>query len=148
MLWKLEDNDGVVHKLRIVNTLHVLRIEHCLLLPQHVAQTLQKKLGSIYASQYAEKCVFMMLGFRKTVSNSERINVPRMYSAPGFMHYHASACKIEERWDYEEYEYVCCRAVNLKELEKYEAFTFSKPKISEEFINSKEIAEKEAEQIK
>ena len=89
-----------------------------------------------------------MLGFRKTVSNSERINVPRMYSAPGFMHYHASACKIEERWDYEEYEYVCCRAVNLKELEKYEAFTFSKPKTSEEFVNSEKIADAEAEQVK
>ena len=71
-----------------------------------------------------------------------------MHSAPGFMHYRASACVIEEKWDYEEYEHVCCRAVNPKELEKYEAFAFSKPKISEEFMNSEETADAEAKQVK
>ena len=71
-----------------------------------------------------------------------------MYSALGFMHYRASTCIIEERWDYEEYEHVCCRAVNPKEIEKYEAFTFSKPKTSKELANSEKIADAEAEQVK
>ena len=148
MLWKLEDDDGVVHKLKITNALCVPKIEHCLLSPQHVAQALQKKRDSMHASQYAEKCAFVMPGFRKTVNNSKRTNVPRMHSAPGFMHYRASACAMEYKWDYEECEHVCCRAVTPKELEKYEAFTFSKPKISEEFINSEETADAEAKEIK
>ena len=99
-LWKLEDDDGVVHKLRITNALHAPRIEHCLLSPQHVAQALQKKPGSACASQHTEKCVFVMPGFRKTANNNKRTNVPRMHSAPGFMHYRASTCVMEERWDY------------------------------------------------
>ena len=87
-------------------------------------------------------------GFRKIVRNSKTMNVPKMHFAPGFLHYCASACVIEERWDYEEHEHICYRAVNPKELKKYEAFTFSKPKINEEFINSEKIAEIEAKQIK
>ena len=38
IMWKLEDDEGVVHNINIKNVLHAPTLEHCLLSPEHVAQ--------------------------------------------------------------------------------------------------------------
>ena len=89
-----------------------------------------------------------MSEFRKIVRNSKRSIEPKMYSVLDFKHYCALVCVIEERQDYKKHEHTYCRAVNPKELEKYKAFIFSKPKMNEEFMNSEETAETEIKQNK
>ena len=58
--WKLEDDDGVVHKIRIKNTLYVPNLDHCLLSPQHVAQALEKDPETTHATQCGNKCILTM----------------------------------------------------------------------------------------
>ena len=82
-----------------------------------------------------------MSSFVKIVSNNERSSVLKIFLVLEFKHYHTSVCVIEEKWDYKEYKHVYCKAVNPKELNQYEAFTFSNLKNNEEFQDSKEIGE-------
>ena len=38
VMWKLEDDDGVVHNIKIKDMLYVSKLDRCLLSPRHVAQ--------------------------------------------------------------------------------------------------------------
>ena len=51
MPWKLEDDEGVFHKVKIKDTLYAPKLDRCLLSPQHVAQELEKELGTMCATQ-------------------------------------------------------------------------------------------------
>ena len=63
-----------------------------------------------------------MLGFKKTVPNDGRTNVPTMHSAPGCKDHRVSVVVMKEKWDYEDVQHVCCRAVNDNRDYSWEPF--------------------------
>ena len=83
MTWKLEDDDGVVHKVKIRYTLYVTKLDCCLLSLQHIDQGLEKESGTIYTNQHGSNCAFVMPRFTKAIPNNVRANVPTMHLTPG-----------------------------------------------------------------
>ena len=82
VIWKLEDDEGVVHKVQIKYNFCVTKLYHCLLSPQNSAQELEKEPGTIYVTQYGSNCVLVMPGFKKTIPKDGKDNVPTMHLAP------------------------------------------------------------------
>ena len=81
--WKLDDDDVMVHKIKIKDTLYIPKLDCCLLSPQHVTQELEKELGIIYATQCGSNCALIMPGFKKSICKDGRSNVLTMHSDPG-----------------------------------------------------------------
>ena len=84
VIFKLKNDDGVVHKVKIKDTLYVPKIYRCLLSPQHAAQDLEKESGTTCETQCGLNCALVMCGLKKIISNDGRANVPNMRSAPGY----------------------------------------------------------------
>jgi hypothetical protein len=58
--WKLEDDDGVVHKIKIKNALYVPEMQMCLLCAQHSSQNLNDhfpKWNGTWCASYADECI-------------------------------------------------------------------------------------------
>ena len=69
--WKLDDDDGLIHKVKSRDTLCVSNLDRCLLSPQHADQELEKEPGTMNATKHGSNCVLVMPGFKKTIPNDE-----------------------------------------------------------------------------
>ena len=78
---KLEDDDGVVHKIKIKEKLYVPKLDHYLLSLHHVVQELEKEPGTTCATQHGSNCALIIPGLKKTIHNDGSFNVSIAHSA-------------------------------------------------------------------
>ena len=92
--WKIEDDDGKVHAIRIPNTFYVPQLEHCILSPQHWAQEANDHFPLIHGitstTQARSEVLRWSQGkYQRTVMMDPDTNTPRFRSAAGTIRYRA-----------------------------------------------------------
>ena len=94
--FKIEDNDGRTHKIKISNTLYLPDLKRCLLSPQHWAQEAKDNClmprGTWMESD--EKSCILIWGqckHKKTIQYNSQSNAPIMYMVSSSLAYHAFA---------------------------------------------------------
>ena len=77
--FKIEDDNGRTHEIKIPNSLYLPGLKRCLLLPQHRAQEAGDK--QTWVGNYRDSCVLNWRGGKKTVPFQPTTNVPVFYMA-------------------------------------------------------------------
>jgi len=94
LVWNLEDDQGMVHKLRIPNSYYAPNGQARLLSPQHMAHALKDPLGTGETTNGKEcQLYWMNKQFTRTVQRDEN-NVFTFDLAPGFSNYHAFCSEV------------------------------------------------------
>jgi hypothetical protein len=91
--FKIADNDGRVHVIKIPNSLYLPKLESCLLSPQHWAQ--EAGHSQIWMGNFAHCCVLHWRGGKKKVPFDSSFNTPFFYTASSSSTYHAFAVTFE-----------------------------------------------------
>ena len=85
--FKLADDDGRTHIIRIPNSLYLPKLKSCLLSPQHWAQ--EAGDGQTWMVNGAHHCVLQWANGRKTVPFNKTSNTPVFYTASSSCAYQA-----------------------------------------------------------
>ena len=117
--WMIEDDDGKRHAIIIPNALYVPTSNHCLLSPQHWAQTANdhypKRRGT-WCATYDDSIVlhWKQNQYKRTLPLDKSTNTGKMRSAAGFTRYRVFAATIDDRTGMEEQEHICfeCNVVS------------------------------------
>jgi hypothetical protein len=91
--FKLADNDGRTHIIRVPNSLYLPKLKSCLLSPQHWAQKAGDRQTWMVSG--AHHCVLQWANGRKTVPFNKSINRPIFYTASSSCAYQAFAGMFE-----------------------------------------------------
>ena len=91
--FKLADDDGRTHIIRIPNSLYLPKLKSCLLSPQHWAQ--EAGDGQTWMVNGAHHCVLQWANGRKTVPFNKTSNTPIFYTASSSCAYQAFAGTFE-----------------------------------------------------
>jgi hypothetical protein len=98
--FKIEDNNGQMHKIKIPNSLYLPGLKKCLLLPQHWKQEAGDKHplpeGTWCKNTATHNILFWdQKHFQKSVPHSSSTNTPVFYTAPSSRAYQAFASTFE-----------------------------------------------------
>jgi len=110
--WKIEDDDGKVHAIRIPNTFYVSQLEHCILSPQHWAQEADDHFplmnGITSTTQARSELLRWSQGkFQRTVMMDPETNTPRFRSASGTIRYRAFEAEFRRINKHEAHHFGC-----------------------------------------
>ena len=113
--WKLEDDDGVIHEIKIKNALYVPEMQTCLLCPQHWSQNSNDhfpKRNGTWCASYADECVLYwnQCRHKRSIKWDNKTNTAVLRSAPGAYKYRVFAATLEASQDIETNEHLCYRA--------------------------------------
>jgi hypothetical protein len=113
--WKLEDDDGVVHKIKIKNALYVPEMQMCLLCPQHWSQNSNDhflKRNGTWCASYADECILYwnQCRHKHTIKWDHKMNTVALRSAPGAYKYRVFAAMLEASQDIETNKHLCYQA--------------------------------------
>ena len=92
--WKIEDDDGAVHTIRLKDSLYVPAFKTCLLCTQHWSQSANDHFpqrNGTWQASFSDKIVMYwdQRRYKKTVSWDSRTNTGYLRSAPGAFDYRA-----------------------------------------------------------
>ena len=86
--FKIKDDEGKQHTIRIKNSLYIPKMRRCLLLPQHWAQEAgDKQTWMKLKRQWPYDCILNWKGGKKTIPHQPSTNVPVFYTASSSTHY-------------------------------------------------------------
>jgi hypothetical protein len=102
--WKLEDDDGVIHEIKIKNALYIPEMQTCLLCPQHWSQNSNDhfpKWNGTWCASYADECVLYwnQCRHKHTIKWDHKTNTAVLRSAPGAYKYRVFAATLEASQD-------------------------------------------------
>ena len=105
-VFKVEDDDGRIHTIRIPNSLYIPRLPLCLLSPQHWAQEARDNTPIQHGTRmenFADGCklIWNQLDFAKTVPFDSATNTPVFRTAPStgsYCAFHSSATHINRAY--------------------------------------------------
>jgi hypothetical protein len=111
VLWKIEDDSGVLHEKLFPGTLYIPELKLCLLSPQSWCQLADNNFPRRDGTwQYQTVDSFVMewdqRKFRRTVPWDRRTNTGCMRSAPGTKHYRAFASVHDQQQECHKHEHV------------------------------------------
>jgi hypothetical protein len=111
VLWKIEDDNGVVHDKLFPGTLYIPELKLCLLSPHYWCQSADDNFSrrdGTWQFQTADKLVMEwdQRKFRRTRPWDRRTNTGRMRSAPGTNHYRAFASIHDPKQECHKHEHV------------------------------------------
>jgi hypothetical protein len=98
--FKLKDNDGKTHEIKVPNTLFLPDLKRCLLLPQHWAQEARDNYllpRGTWMESNEENCILIwgQGKYKKTIPFNPNSNIPIMHLASLSCTYHAFATTFE-----------------------------------------------------
>jgi len=96
MEFKIDDDDGVTHTIRVPNSVHIPDLPMVLVSPQHWAQQTTDDTESRSGGKHT---ILTFRGYKKTIPYSTRSNVPSFRSTPGTLRYQAFAACFEATKD-------------------------------------------------
>ena len=110
--WKIEDDDGKTHRIKIKNTQYVPKASLCLLSPQHWAQQANDhypKPDGTWCADKSKHCILYwnQEKYKRTIPWDPNTNTARIRSAPGSNSYRIFVAACEELHDNESREHVC-----------------------------------------
>ena len=91
--FKIADNNGRVHVIKIPNSLYLPKLESCLLLPQHWAQ--EAGNSQTWMGNFVHCCILHWCCDKKTVPFDSLSNTPIFYTASSSSTYRAFAATFE-----------------------------------------------------
>jgi len=110
--WKIEDDDGVVHTIKLKNSLYVPNFTNCLLCTQHWSQVTNdhfpQREGTWQAS-YSDTIVMYwdQRRYKRTVKWNARTNTGFFRSAAGAVDYRVYAAAVDTDNEVDVHEHVC-----------------------------------------
>jgi hypothetical protein len=120
VLWKIEDDNGVVHEKLFPGTLYIPELKLCLLSPQSWCQSADDNFSRRDGTwQYQTANKFVMewdqRKYRRTVPWYRRTNTGRTRSAPGTKHYRAFVSVHDQKQECHKHEHVAYAHVLLND---------------------------------
>jgi hypothetical protein len=113
--WRIEDDDGVIHTIKLKDSLYVPAFMHCLLCSQHWSQVSDNHFPQQDRTWQASFIDMMVLywdqhQYKKTIPWSPQTNTGQFMSAPGATDYWVYAAATDADNQVETYEHVCFQA--------------------------------------
>jgi hypothetical protein len=110
--WNIEDDNGIVHTIRIPGSLYVPGMLHCLLCPQHWSQVANDnfpKIDGTWCATHASTCILYwnQEQYKRTIKWNRSTNTGIFRSAPGAYKYRVYAATCEAAQDIETHEHLC-----------------------------------------
>jgi hypothetical protein len=98
--FKIKDNNGVMHKIKIPNSLYVPELKRCLLSPQHWVQEAKNNYPRLKGTRMSQDNEFHYVywdqaKFQKSIPYDPSTNVPILYTAALLRTYRAFAATFE-----------------------------------------------------
>ena len=119
--WRIEDDEGQVHTIRIPNSLYIPDMKQCLLCPHHWGQEANDHYpirDGTWCATYSNRMVlhWNQRQNKRTIPWDSRTNTGIMRSAPGAYTYRAYAAIYEAEQGIESHEHVCCSTATSTHL--------------------------------
>ena len=110
--WKIEDDDGVVHTIKLKDSLYVPNFTSCLLCTQHWSQVANDHFpqrNGTWQASYSDTIVLHwdQRRFKRTVPWSPRTNTGFLRSAAGAIDYRVYSAAVDADNEVETHEHVC-----------------------------------------
>jgi hypothetical protein len=110
--WKIEDDNGVVHTIKLKNALYVPAFKTCLLCAQHWSQSANDHFptrNGTWQASYSDHIILYwdQRRFTRTVPWDASTNTGYLWSAAGAIDYRVYSAAIDADNDVERHEHVC-----------------------------------------
>lgn len=125
LLWRWEDDNGVVHKFKIPGSYYIPGLETRLLSPQHWAKAQRvERRGEIgcETSAYSTKLFWGNKKFLLTVPHSDQDNCATFALAPGYKQFSVYCARMSKRQPHNDDNPLICEEIKFKNMniEKFE----------------------------